>query len=88
MTIEERITALEQALGELTRHPVRDELLTMRDVYGARLDAIDARLRSIEGDLSETNGWVERRFRDIDRNVAAVHERLDGIIAMLQEGRS
>ena len=72
MTTEERLDAIEARLDTLRVPPVRDELLRMRDVHGARLGAIEARLTSIEGDIDSgfdrLSGWLG----DIDRKLGEI----------------
>lgn len=83
MSTTERLDALERDLGalkgelaEYLRHPVRSELLGMRDVHGARLGAIEARLGAIESGVRELDSWVEQRFDEVDRMLKEVLRRL------------
>lgn len=69
MSIEERVAALEARVDQLRVPPVRDELLAMRDVHGARLAAIEGRLSQIERDVSETESWIARRLNEILRRL-------------------
>lgn len=75
MSLEERVTRLEERLADLRIPPVRDEMLGLRDAHGARLSAIEARLTQIEHDVSETDSWLARRFGDIDRKLDRLLEQ-------------
>lgn len=74
--IEDRVAAIEQRLDRLRVPPVRDELLALRDAYGLRLSAIEARLGQIERDLSENESWIARRLGDVDDRLAEILGRL------------
>lgn len=63
--------------------PARDDLLRLRDVHGQRLSTIETRLREIERDLSEFDGWLVRRFNAIDEHFYAVGVKLDAVLANL-----
>lgn len=83
MSTTERLDALERDLASLRddlreylRHPVRDELLGMRDVHGLRLGAIEARLTSIERNVSDTESWMVGRFDDLDQTLREILSRL------------
>jgi hypothetical protein len=71
-SLEERVAYLEGRIREMRVPPVRDELLALRDVHGARLASIDARLAAIERDVSETESWIDRRFDAIDDDLDTV----------------
>lgn len=79
MSVDDRLDEIERRLDALRVPPVRDELLALRDVHGARLSAIDARLTAIERDTSETESWLVRRFDAIDGSLAAIVRELAGL---------
>jgi hypothetical protein len=54
----------------------RDELLRLRDVHGARLGAIEARLTSIENEVTDGFERLAGWFRELD-------EKLDNIAGRL-----
>jgi hypothetical protein len=59
------------------RAPVPDELLQLRDAHDAALDAVDARLMTIEFDLSEATSWIERRLAELGVKLDRVLDHLD-----------
>lgn len=75
-SVEERLNVIEARLDRLRVPPVRDELLQLRDAHGLRLAAIEARLTSIETEVSETTSWIERRLTDIDVALERILDRL------------
>ena len=81
-SLEDRVTRLEEQYLHLRVPPVRDELLSLRGVHGARLAAIEARLTDIEQAVSE-RGWIGRRFGMIDDRFNSIDDALADIARRL-----
>lgn len=70
--LETDVAALREQLRDYLRHPVREEVISMRNVYGVRLDAIEARLKGIEFALTQ----LDSRFDGVDGVLAEILRRL------------